>query len=189
MAFESRVFVVSGGASGVGLAVVKSLLENKGIVYIADVAAESPDSLQGLSGNWTYCRTDVTSREQCHALFGKIIAKEGALQGCVNCAGIFADEGEIASDEILHRVFAVNMDGVFHMATEAFAAMKSYGKGGVIVNIGSEASLRGFSRCAVYCGTKHAVLGFTRAWARDWAKYGIRVNMVAPGMCLRTAFR
>lgn len=103
----------------------------------------------------------------------------------------------MASDELFRKIMDINVGGTWNMGTEAIQKMtgqdarkekgvvqdaeRTVGKG-VIVNISSGAGMRGIPGIAAYCTSKHAVVGMTRAWAKDWGGEGIRVNAVAPGM-------
>jgi len=180
--FAGRVYVVTGGASGMGLEVTKKLLAGDAYVFVADLGEKVPAELANLKRDrLTYIQCDVGTREACQSFMEKVVSKHGRIDGLICSAGILPAEGELASDEIFHKVFNVNVNGVFYFCTAALPIMKEQ-KYGRIVIFGSGASFRGVSNMAVYCGTKHAVLGFTRAWAKDWAKYGINVNAVGPGV-------
>lgn len=164
-------------------------------MYVADISDQPPP---GLAGNDKICfslHCDITQREACKAFLDSI---PGRLDGLVNCAGTSAWEGKIASDEVFQRTMNINVTGTWNMGTEALQRMsrqddieaqgpfpgakRSVGQGS-IVNVGSGASLRGVAGLAVYSASKHAVLGLTRSWARDFP--GLRVNIVAPGMVCR----
>jgi NAD(P)-dependent dehydrogenase (short-subunit alcohol dehydrogenase family) len=118
----------------------------------------------------------------------------GNLDGFVNCAGICPTEGKMATDELFGRIMAINVTGSWNMGTEAIMKMtKQQAKNaegllpdtqrtvgaGSIVNIASGASLRGIAGLSAYCTSKHAVLGMTRSWAKEWPS--LRINAVAPG--------
>lgn len=98
----------------------------------------------------------------------------------------------IESDDVYHKTFATNTLGCYHATTEFLSYIRDTDSPAPadeaipvtkynIVTLGSSAALVGFPQCCVYTGAKHAVLGFTRTWAMDWAPYGVRSNMVAPG--------
>jgi NAD(P)-dependent dehydrogenase (short-subunit alcohol dehydrogenase family) len=137
-------------------------------------------------------RCDITKREACRQFLDSI---PGRLDGLVNCAGVCPWEGKLPPDEIYRVNIEVNVTGVWNMGTEAIRRMgtqeslevpgivpgstRSVGQGS-IVNIGSGASIRGLQGLAAYTASKHAVLGLTRSWAKDFP--GLRVNAVGPGM-------
>ncbi|KAL4790947.1 hypothetical protein BDV19DRAFT_371396 [Aspergillus venezuelensis] len=189
--FVGRQYAVTGGCSGIGLAVSKTLLILGATVYIADISPSAPADLTSDKNCHITPNCDITSREACKSFLDKI---PGRLDGLVNSAGIASWEGYIASDEQFHKAMDINVTGTWNMTTEAMAQMssqddleatgtvagsvRSVGQGS-IVNVGSGASLRGVSGLAAYTASKHAVLGLTRSWARDFPNLG--VNLVAPG--------
>lgn len=122
----------------------------------------------------------MRDRKRCHEVVTSIVEKHGRLDGLVNNAGICPLEGEMPGDDVFEEVYGVNVRGVWNMGTEALTVMREQ-KGGNVVNIGSISSSHGVARIPLYTSSKHAVLGLTRTWALDFAKYGVRVNCVAPG--------
>lgn len=105
----------------------------------------------------------------------------------ISSAGIGLFEGDIAPDENFTRMMEVNVRGTWNFATYAFQAMQKqqprgrWGSRGNIVNMSSQAGIKGFPGLAAYCATKHAVIGLTRAWSQDFAQHAIRVNAISPG--------
>lgn len=180
--FDSRVYIVTGAAAGIGLAITAELLRRSAYVYAVDIhEASSPGLEEFPQERLKYTKCDVRLRSSCREVLSAVQADHNRLDGLVNNAGICPLEGEIPSDEIFEDAFAVNVRGVWNMGTEALVQMKEQGDGGSIINIGSTSSQKGVRRLPVYAATKHAVLGLTRTWALDFAQYGIRVNCVAPG--------
>ena len=188
--FKGRTYVVTGGLSGIGQAVVLQLVSAEAIVWIADIGTELPQQLAELPQRSQIrfpCPCDIRDRRACRTLLDSLVNTHGRLDGLVNCAGICLPEGPMPGDELFQSEIEVNIRGTWNFGTEAIRQMASQeciagaqGRG-AIVNIGSGASLRGLAGLSVYCMTKHAVLGLTRAWAQQWAREGIRVNAVAPG--------
>lgn len=188
--------LIQGGCSGIGLAVIRTLLKLGATVYVADIAQQAPEDVAAHpNANFTlHC--DITQRQECKNFVESI---PGRLDGLVNCAGTSGWEGKIGTDEMYQRTMDINVTGTWHMATECMRRMstqedievqgatqhsiRSIGQGS-IVNVGSGASLRGVSGLAAYTASKHAVLGLTRSWARDFPK--LRVNLVAPGVLQKT---
>ena len=180
-----------GGGSGIGLAIVKTLLLLGATVYVAELAEKAPSDIDDHERLHFTGKCDITKREACKQFVDSI---PGRLDGLVNCAGVCPWEGKLASDEIYRMNIEVNVTGVWNMGTEVIRRLsgqedmevpgalaqstRSVGQGS-IVNIGSGASLRGLQGLAVYSASKHAVLGLTRAWAKDHPQ--LRVNAVAPG--------
>jgi NAD(P)-dependent dehydrogenase (short-subunit alcohol dehydrogenase family) len=182
--FSSKVYVVTGGANGIGLATTKQLLRYGAYVYILDInEGQSNELVTIYHDHVTYIYNDVRDRKNCHEVVQSIIARHGCIDGLVNNAAVCLLEGELPSDELFASVVDINIRGVWNMGVEVLEHMKKQGRGNV-VNIGSVSSLCGVARIPVYTMSKHAVLGLTRTWALDFAKYGIRVNCVAPGTYL-----
>ncbi|KAF2652918.1 NAD(P)-binding protein [Lophiostoma macrostomum CBS 122681] len=182
---------VQGGASGIGLAIVRALALRGAQVYIADISSNPPEILTTLQNVHFVGNCDITSREACRKFIDAIPSR---LDGLVNCAGICPAEDKIVSDELFAKIIAVNVTGSWNMGTEAIKRMASQETSlseglvpgsqrtlpaGYIVNITSGAAMRGIANLAAYCTSKHAVLGMTRAWAKDWPS--LRINSVAPG--------
>jgi NAD(P)-dependent dehydrogenase (short-subunit alcohol dehydrogenase family) len=196
---KDKVIIVSGGASGIGLATVLKLAQLGARVHAIDLAVKAAADLP--SKNVTFHGSvDVSSRASVSEVFGTIRAKEGkgSFYGLVNCAGIAPySGGYLQTDEEYLATVAVNQHGTYFMTTELlrdFEADEANGTvsdepgpgpvpegKGAIVNIGSSASIRGYSTMGAYCASKHAVLGLTRSWAMDYARFGVRINCVAPG--------
>ena len=179
--FHSKVYVVTGGADGIGLATVALLLEYGASVCAVDLHKTPSKGLAALpQEHLTYIQADVKIRNQSHEVITAVIEKHHRLDGLVNSAGICPLEGEMPGDDIYDDVFDTNVRGSWNFATEAVTHMKSQGSGS-IVNLGSLSSHKGVGRLPCYTATKHALAGLTRTWALDFAKYGVRVNMVSPG--------
>jgi NAD(P)-dependent dehydrogenase (short-subunit alcohol dehydrogenase family) len=181
-----------------GLAITQALARLGATVYAADIVSQAPTGLADLKSVHFSGGVDVTSRDSCHKLVSSI---PGRLDGLVNCAGICPHEGKIASDGLFAKIMAVNTTGTWNMGTEAILRMSEQESGtgsgllpdterslpsGSIINIASGAGLRGIAGVPAYCASKHAVVGLTRAWARDWPT--IRINSVAPGMLFQVLF-
>jgi len=190
--FTGQNIAVTGGFSGIGLATAKALSNLGANVFIADFGKDIPEDLKDNIKIHSTPGVDVSDRSQCQKFMQSI---PGRLDGLVNCAGISPPEGKIASDEAFQRIMAVNVTGTWNMGTEAIQRMskqevrrtnglftgvdKQVGQGS-IVNISSGAGFRGLPGLAVYCASKHAVIGLVRSWAKDWAT--IRFNAVSPGV-------
>lgn len=179
-----KVIILTGGASGIGLATVKKLLEHGGTVAVGDLSpgpSEGLASLIGQGNDCAYLQLDVSSRQSAQRFTSWALDRYGRIDGLVNNAGISLDEGEGASDETFDKILAVNLKGVWHMGTEALQVMKDQPQKGVIVNTASTAALKGIRGLAAYCSSKHAVLGLTKAWCKQWTPLGIRINAICPG--------
>lgn len=183
-----RTYVVTGGASGIGLAVTKELLRIPATVHILDIQNTAPEDLSQTSSVHFHGSTDVSSRQAVSAAFARINEQSGEIHGLINCAGISpTSAGHIETDQAFDRIMSVNAGGVWTVGTEYLRYIMARNEGGApvaggsLVNIGSAACHRGFRGLAAYCASKHAVLGLTRAWAQEFASLGVRVNCIAPG--------
>lgn len=191
--FEGKNIVVTGSASGIGLAITLLLAERGATVWTVDMAKTPPDELKSwIEKGKVHFEggIDTSNRPVARRYMDDVVKASGRLDGLVNNAGIGLLEGPIASDEAYDRMMAVNVGGVWNYGTAALRAMEKqeavgpWSSRGCIVNIASGAGLRGVSGLAVYCATKHAVIGLSRAWQEDFGKHGIRSNAVAPGKTL-----
>ena len=128
LSLRGRVVVLSGGASGIGLATTLMLADQGASVWIADLAKEAPPQVKPFLEDGSvhyYGQIDISNRETCHNFITDVMQVESRLDGLVNCAGICPGEGTIASDEIFERVFAVNIRGTWDLATEALKIMEA----------------------------------------------------------------
>ena len=164
--------IVTGGASGIGAAVVSTLREAgaRVIVFDRDVAA-GEDAIQ----------VDVTDADGVVAAVEDAVARLGGLDVLVNNAGIgAAGTVEENSDEEWHRVYDVNVVGMVRMSRAALPALRESASA-AIVNTCSVAATAGLPQRALYSASKGAVLALTMAMAADHVREGIRVNCVCPG--------
>ncbi len=189
--FEGRVALVTGGGRGIGAATARVLARDGAQVLVADVleregrqTAESIGAERAL-----FARLDVTREEDWHAVCRTARSRFGGLDILVNNAGIaLAASVEDTTLEALHRLLAVNVDGVFLGTRTCAPLLRERGArwagGAAIVNLSSVAGLVGSPRLPAYSLTKGAVRLFTKSAALDFAQrgYPIRVNSVHPGI-------
>lgn len=188
---DGRVAIVTGGAKGLGKAYSEGLAREGARVAIADIADGS--ELSGrlnreMSGERTAAFTfDVSQASDVRSLIDKVREKFGRIDILVNNAAIFSTlvptEPWDIDVELWDRVMAVNVRGPFLMVKYAAPIMIAAGYG-KIINIASGTAYRGIPHMAHYVTSKGAMLGFTRALARDLGKHGIRVNTLAPGLIM-----
>ena len=183
-AARDRVALVTGAASGIGLATVRRLLEAGWKVAAVDRDEKALASLSGEIGlprrlfTSVLDVTDETAAEKAVAMAGEAL---GGLDGVVNSAGIAADIHALETPvALLRKILDVNVVGTFIVARAAARLMKDRG-GGAIVNIASVSGLRGGKGRSAYGASKGAVVVLTQVLANDLARYNIRVNAVAPG--------
>ncbi|MGE8317591.1 MAG: SDR family NAD(P)-dependent oxidoreductase [Comamonas sp.] len=186
MRMANKHVVVTGGASGIGLATVRRCLEEGARVAIADLAAsergfEAARAADPLLRSARFIATDVTSADSVDALFGELAAAWGAVHGVFNNAGIaVAGPAVDFGDEDYLRVLDVNLHGVFRVARAALRLMGRQGQGS-IVNCASVLGASGRAGASAYCASKGGVVNLTRALAMEAAPRQVRVNSVSPG--------
>ena len=185
--------VVTGGASGLGYAVAKHLAAHGAKVALLDVNDEKGNAAANeIGGGTIYFRTDVTSEEGVAATLKEAHAKLGGLNAVVNCAGILGagrvlgKEGPMALKTFATTV-TVNLIGSFNVAKAAADLMQHNAPGednerGVIVNTASIAAYEGQIGQAAYAASKGGVIGMTLPMAREFARIGVRVMTIAPGV-------
>jgi NAD(P)-dependent dehydrogenase (short-subunit alcohol dehydrogenase family) len=185
--------VVSGGVSGLGLAVAKHLIERGAKVTLLDINDEKgTTAVAELGGNATYQRTDVTSEDGVAAALKQAAEKMGGLNVAMNCAGILGagrvlgKEGPMPLKNFQTTVM-VNLIGSFNVAKAAADLMQHNtpgedGERGVIINTASIAAYEGQIGQAAYSASKGGVIGMTLPMAREFARIGVRVMTVAPGV-------
>ncbi|OGM49944.1 short chain alcohol dehydrogenase [Aspergillus bombycis] len=188
-----RAYIVTGGSSGMGLAVVKKLLGLSATVHAIDKAGQMP-AIDSERLHF-HPNIDISSHEKVAQTFQSIIQESPVISGLVNCAGILLPSSILEPVENFNKVMAVNVGGTWNVGTaylryvlEQHPDTLSRAKEGPVpeeigslVNIGSTAALFGAPGIASYCASKHAVLVLTRTWAKDFGDKGVRVNCVAPG--------
>ncbi len=193
MQVRNSVFLVTGGASGLGAATARMAAANGGKVVIADLQADAGEALaKELGGKFVKC--DVTSEADGKAAVEAAVQGYGGLHVLVNCAGIGVAErtiGKEAPHDLARfaKVIAINLIGTFNMIRLAADAMakaspNAAGERGVIVNTASVAAFDGQIGQAAYAASKGGVVGMTLPIARDLSRNGIRVVTIAPGLFL-----
>jgi NAD(P)-dependent dehydrogenase (short-subunit alcohol dehydrogenase family) len=190
MQIQNNVFIITGGASGLGAATARMITEAGGKVVIADVQAEAGAALAAeLGGQFVKC--DVTSEDDGKAVVAAAVAL-GPLRGLVNCAGVAPAVKTVGKDgphplDVFQRAVNINLVGTFNMSRLAAEAMGNteageYGERGIIIHTASVAAFDGQIGQAAYGSSKAAVAGMTLPMARDLARSGIRVMTIAPGI-------
>ncbi len=178
-----RVAMVTGGARGIGQAIVEKLAAEGADVVIGDIGAcDYREHLQQWAGTEVeYVCFDVTSGEEVQAAFEEVQTRFGRLDILVNNAGIAFDKPlEETSEGEWDRMMAINVKGVFLCTRSAVGLMRRCG-GGAVVNIGSLEGLAANPMRTAYAASKGAVHALTRASALDFGPDGIRCNTVCPG--------
>ncbi|MEC5408523.1 glucose 1-dehydrogenase [Paraburkholderia sp. MPAMCS5] len=183
---QGKVAIVTGGAAGIGRATARLFAQAGARVVVADRAEAAAQAvvaeIEQAGGEALFQRVDVSREEDCAAMVEAAVARFGRLDIAFNNAGI---PGRVARTEDQglahwHRIIDVNLTGVFHCMVHELRAMKAHG--GAIVNTASVAGVRGAPYSSAYAASKHGVIGLTRSAAREYGRYGIRINAICPGV-------
>lgn len=170
--------LITGGASGIGLAIATTFAAEGAAVFVLDLASERPHALPAETG---YVTASVADDQAVRSAVAAALESLGGLDILVNNAGIGAQGTvESASDDEWHRVLDVNVIGVARVSRAAWPALRASAHAAV-VNTCSIAATAGLPERAVYSASKGAVAALTRAMAADGMPDGIRVNAVNPG--------
>ncbi len=184
MKLNDKVAVVTGGARGIGEAIVRAYAAEGAHVVIGDVETEKAQALAAdLGGRVLALRLDVRDAASIDALVAATVSKLGGIDILVNNAGVFnmAPLSEITESDF-DRQFGINVRGLVFMTKAVAGQMEKQGRGGKIVNLASQAGRRGEANITVYCASKAAVISITQSLGLELIKKGIHVNAIAPGV-------
>ena len=193
MQVKDSVFVITGGASGLGAATARLLVAQDAKVVMADLNQQAGDALAAeLGANARFQATNVADEVSARACVDAAVANFGAVHGLVNCAGVAPGEKVLGKNgphplDVFARTININLVGTFNMIRLASEAMNrnapnAGGERGVIVNTASVAAFDGQIGQAAYSASKAGVVGMTLPIARELARFGIRVMTIAPGI-------
>jgi NAD(P)-dependent dehydrogenase (short-subunit alcohol dehydrogenase family) len=182
---QEQTILVTGGASGIGLAVVEAVLAEGWRAVVADLDPENldrcRDALKAHGDRVRYERMDVADEGSVSAVVDAVEAEFGPLTGLVNSAGTGRDVPALETGvELFRRMLEVNLIGSFVVSREAGKRMTARGAGS-IVNIASVSGIMGNEGRVAYGASKGGVITMTRVMAVELAPLGIRVNAIAPG--------
>jgi NAD(P)-dependent dehydrogenase (short-subunit alcohol dehydrogenase family) len=193
MEIKNKVFIVTGGASGLGLATAQMIVENKGYALIADVNTEGGEKAEKTLGKRAkFVRTDVTDEESVQAAIDTAVEKLGGLHGAINCAGIGPAERILGRNGIhslanFSKVIGINLIGSFNVIRLVSAVLQNNeigndGERGVLISTASVAAYDGQIGQAAYSASKGGIVGMNLPIARELARVGIRSMVIAPGI-------
>jgi NAD(P)-dependent dehydrogenase (short-subunit alcohol dehydrogenase family) len=193
MQIENRVFLITGGASGLGEASARSLVARGGKVVIADLNDKLGTALaQELGSGARFVRVDVSNETDVQNAVDVAVKELGGLHGVINCAGIGTPEKALGKEgpsplASFARIVNINLVGTFNVIRLAAHAMSqaapsAEGERGVVINTASVAAFDGQIGQPAYAASKAGVVGMTLPLAREFARYGIRVVTIAPGL-------
>ena len=185
---QGRVALVTGGASGIGLATVKALQARGAKVLIADVHDGLFNEISNTQG--VECHSlDVVERAAIQALHDALEKRDVTVDLLVNCAGIV--QSPLPPDQLVSEVFqrtlAISLEGTFNMCAVFGSSMARRGRGS-IVNIASVAGMRSMPLYA-YSPAKAGIISMTEGMAAEWGRSGVRVNTVSPGYTVTAALQ
>ncbi len=194
MNLEGKVAVVTGGASGLGLATVEAFCRGGAKVIILDLNEELGNALVSKLGDSVmFAAVNVSDEDSVQQALDTAVERFGGIHICVNCAGIgnaiktVGKRGPFSLNQF-RKVLEVNLVGTFNVLRLAAEKMiqgdpvDKYGERGVIINTASVAAFEGQIGQAAYSASKAGVAGMTLPIARDLSQFGIRVNTIAPGI-------
>ncbi|WP_019771179.1 SDR family oxidoreductase [Streptococcus sobrinus] len=188
-----KTVIVTGASSGIGQAIVKELLDLEVNVVNFDIANNDLEH-----EHYLFVKVDVTSRQEVEAGVAAVVERFGTVDAVVNNAGINIPRllvdpkdphGQYELDDaIFEKITMINQKGVF-LVSQAVGRLLVAKKQGVIINMASEAGLEGSEGQSAYAATKAAVYSYTRSWAKELGKHGVRVVGIAPGIMEATGLR
>lgn len=181
-----RVVLLTGGTSGIGLAAARLFLGAGCSVALAGRSAQrgaaALASLADLAeeGKAAFFAADIRQPAEAKRLVSEVLTHLGRLDVLVNAAGVYMERSlEDMTEEDYSRIMDTNVKGMFFVTQAALAPLRE--SRGNIVNISSDAGLKGNFLCTLYCASKGAVVLFTKSLALELAPFGVRVNCVCPG--------
>jgi NAD(P)-dependent dehydrogenase (short-subunit alcohol dehydrogenase family) len=190
MNIQQKTFLITGGASGLGLATAQMIVENGGNVVIIDINEEAGKNVE--TDKILFVKTDVSNEEQVQNAIDLAIKTFGGLHGVCNCAGVGPAQRVVGKNgphslEFFSKVVSINLIGTFNVIRLVTNVMQNNepnedGERGVIINTASVAAFDGQIGQAAYSASKGGIVAMTLPIARELARMGIRVMTIAPGI-------
>lgn len=193
MIITNNTFLISGGASGLGLATAKMIIENGGKAILLDIDEENGQKFASEMGpSAQFIKTDVTDEKSIEKAIEITITTFGNIAGAINCAGIGPAKRVVGKEgphpiDFFQKVININLIGTFNLIRLAANVMQSNqpiegGERGIIINTASVAAFDGQVGQAAYSASKGGIVAMTLPIAREFARMGIRVMTIAPGI-------
>lgn len=193
MVIKNNSFIITGGASGLGLATATMIVENGGQAALLDINGDlGHEAAKKLDGRALFIKTDVSDESEVRNAIASVTKHFNGLNGAINCAGIGPAERILGKNGVhslasFNKVIQINLVGTFNVIRLAAEAMQQNGPGesgerGIIINTASVAAFEGQIGQAAYAASKGGIIAMMLPIARELARLGIRVMTIAPGI-------
>ncbi|MBC1474592.1 D-threitol dehydrogenase [Listeria grandensis] len=185
-ALTDQVAVVTGGASGIGRAIVELFFEKGARVVLVDIKADVAEIAQHIGGaRMLGIQADITKKENVERVMATVLEQFGRVDIVVNSAGIaLLEKAADLPESYWDKTMELNLKASFLIAQAAGNVMIKQGHGGKIVNIASQASVVALDKHVAYCASKAAIVSMTQVLAMEWAPHKINVNAISPTVIL-----
>ncbi|WP_137657390.1 SDR family oxidoreductase [Listeria newyorkensis] len=185
-ALTDQVAVVTGGASGIGRAIVELFFEKGARVVLVDIKPDVAEIAQQIGGARALgIQADITKKETVERVMATVLEQFGSVDIVVNSAGIaLLEKAADLPESYWDKTMELNLKASFLIAQAAGNVMIKQGRGGKIVNIASQASVVALDKHVAYCASKAAIVSMTQVLAMEWAPHKINVNAISPTVIL-----
>lgn len=182
---KGKTAIITGGAAGIGHATAEFFAKKGVNLVLADLNPNADEIAKKLSGSAIGVSGDVTDGAYRQKVLDEAVAKFGQVDILVNCAGIaLLENAEILPEAYWDKTMAINLKASFMMAQLIGKYFIDHKIAGSIVNMASQAGVIALDRHVAYCASKGAIISMTQVMAKEWGKYGIRINAVSPTVVL-----
>lgn len=177
---DGKTVVITGAASGIGLAISRLFAEKGAVVCLCDVNLKKAEAEAALLGARGYA-VDVADPDSVDQTMEEIANAYGCLDILVNSAGVGdIDWAKDMSAAMWRKVIGINLTGAFYMSQRVGRYMIEAGNGGKIINLASQAGLVAIDKHIAYSASKAGIISMTKSLALEWGRYGIQVNAISP---------
>lgn len=178
---DGKVAVITGAASGIGLATAELFAEKGAIVCLCDLNGEkAKETARHISNAYGY-QVNIADTQSVNALTEALVKEHGHIDILINSAGVGDIEwAEEMSEKTWRKVIDINLSGTFFVSQRIGKEMIHAGKGGKIISLASQAGIVAIDKHVAYSASKAGIISMTKSMAYEWGKYGIQVNAVSP---------